>query len=108
MKLSNLIAEITQLAEEKFGVTGHTNDWIEVTISYAPGTNAQVSLMRPSRKQLDCGEVPNPKTVKVWESNFALYCEGPTLREALLLLKSLVESVDTDIYDDDLAHFFRV
>ena len=93
-KVSKLMQEIIRLAEDKFGVSKHDNDIINITIDSAPGFNWQLSLVRPSQRQLDFGEVTNSESCKLAEYRTAFYVVAPTLVEALHQLKAKVKEAD--------------
>ena len=87
MKVSELIKNIVETAEERFGVSdSHTNDCITVDIYYSSHFGWQVDLLRPTQHQLDCGKFPDEAdvaSVKVWESTCAFHTEADTLVRAI-------------------------
>lgn len=92
MKVSKLIEEIVTAAELQFGVSGHYNDCYEVSITFAPQVNLwQASLIRPTQRQLDSGEVDLCATTKQYEYLTSFYTSGPTLVEVLVDLKNKVD-----------------
>lgn len=99
MKVSELISEIVSAAENIFGITNHLNDCVGVYIWYAPNGTWQVSLERPTRAQLDQGEVENPETAKLWESNYTMSCQDDSLVGALLALRDRL--YNDDVISDD-------
>jgi hypothetical protein len=87
MKVSELIQEIVEAAESKFGVSDHNNDCISVDIYVSP-YEWQVSLARPTQRQLDSGEIVTELdyTIKCWEAKYNFHSHGETLMQALYAL----------------------
>jgi len=103
MKISDLISEIVVDAEWKFGILDedgnreHLNDCISVWIFYDTDNAWQVGLERPSKEQLECGEVHDCRTMKSSVSRLAFYTEGTTLLKALRGLQQKVNDAhETD------------
>jgi hypothetical protein len=90
MKISTLIQDIVQSAEDKFGFSDHINDCISIEI-YFNGETWMVSLMRPSQRSLDLGEVDNLVSVKLVEECVAFHVENTSFLQALLELQHQVD-----------------
>lgn len=105
MKISDLIQDIVALAEEKFYATaklpdGHINDCVSVWIYYASVLDLwQVGLERPSKEQLENGEVDDWATVKSCINRVAFYTEANSLLEALLQLEDKLHEADESDFD---------
>ncbi len=94
MKVSELMEEIIEVAEEKFGVSEHINDGIVVNVFYH-AANADsdagedyvwsVALSRPTQNQLDRGETECEyiHTVKLEETRIDFHSNGKSLMVAL-------------------------
>lgn len=92
MKVSELVAEISEFAEGRFGRTNHLHDCISVGM-YPAETGWQVFLERPTQAQLDRGEMENFSSVRVFESKISFYSEcHPSLVDALLHLRDRLEN----------------
>lgn len=99
MKISDLIGDIVSEAEIKFGISGHMNDSISVFIWTnwdEEGVYFQVGLERPTRRQLDSGEVEAVDTIKVSEKNTAFRTSHPSLLKALLILRDKIDEVNPE------------
>lgn len=104
MKVSQLIRDIVQLAEEKFGVDdGHDNDCISIDVYYNTRNDMwQAGLYRPTQHQLDCGQFVGREameTVKVWENTCGFYTAADTLVLALQDLLAKVNMADDCEFD---------
>jgi hypothetical protein len=91
MKVSELIQEIVETAECKFGIGNHENDCISVFIypAFNEWTNEwQVCLSRPTQRQLDSGEVKvaDNNTIKISEDRCGCHASAETLMGALYAL----------------------
>jgi len=105
MKISELIKEIVDVAESKFDAqsrqyNGHVNDCISVWIYYVSILDMwQVGLERPSKEQLECGEIENWETVKSCVNRVAFYSEANSLLEALYILQDKINDADDMEFD---------
>ncbi len=91
MKVSKLITSIVSVSENKFGVSMHNNDCISVGLAPNP-LGWVVWLERPSKEQMERGEIDRVETVKRYETMTALTCEVRTLMKALRKLQMRVLS----------------
>ena len=102
MKVSQLMQDIVLAAEEKFGISDHINDCITISIGTPYDTedtednNWGVSLSRPTKRQMDSGEVDNILTMNVIEKKYACRGSGSSLVAALLDLQEQVELAGCD------------
>jgi hypothetical protein len=102
MKISEKIAEIISLAENKFDVGKHTNDNISVFIFVNREGMFQVGLERPFQQQLNAGEVENASTIKMSINHYGFFTIGETLPEALNELYQAVD--DAEEYEFRLSY----
>ena len=108
MKISEKIATIVKLAEEKFGVSRHLNDAITVGIYIAPDHTCQVYLARPSKNQLDRGVV-EPITCRLWEENIAFFSENhSTLTRALNWLYKQIQEAGSEDFPSGDSKFYVI
>jgi hypothetical protein len=86
MKVSDLITDIVEEAEFRFGDStfDHPNDCISVNL-FPSGSSWQVNLQRPTKRQLENGELTDEAlgTPMKYEYCTAFFVECPTLMEAL-------------------------
>lgn len=99
MRISDLMQDIIDAAEDKFGYEDHNNDGISIAIFHTHGNGGewQVSLERPTLPQLENGQVEDVSTIKTSDSHVGFYTEGTTL---LVALRELQQKV-TDAYSED-------
>lgn len=97
MKISTLINEIVDEAEYKFCVSFHMCDTISVRIYVNPDEEWQVSLIKPTKNQLDRGEFI-AGTLRVADLETRFYTTGTDLLETLKELRQKVE--DAEDWDD--------
>lgn len=92
MKISELMKEIIQNANETFERSNHQNDAISIGTHFN-GSEWEVWLERPSQNQLDRGEVIGEAvtTVKLWETKTAFYNADHNLKDALMYLQDDIE-----------------
>lgn len=95
MKLSELIREINDLANDTFDQSGHYNDAVWVGMYTSTSGEAQVWLERSSQVQLDLGEI-EPSTQKIVIARTGFYTTGYTLFKALLTLRTKVLQANED------------
>jgi hypothetical protein len=106
MKISQLMNDIIRTAEAKFHSTDHMNDVICFSIypmssTYEYGIRGewdwQVSLMRPTKRDLDRGEVGLEQlhTVKVEEVQHGFHAHNKTLLGALLDVQRQVNEAES-------------
>ncbi len=96
MKVSELIQDIINTVDEKFGYSDHINDCPAVSITPNGDGTWVVCLERPTQRGLDSGQVPHNlcHTIKVWEMRYAFWTEADTLVQALLALQDKVEAAE--------------
>ena len=95
MFISELMQDIINAAEDKFGFQPHTNDGISIDIFYDRQKSGeygawQVRLVRPTKRTLNNGVIEDIGSCKITEDNLAFYTEGSTLKQALRDLQQKV------------------
>ena len=95
MKISERIKEIIETAQFRFGITGHMNERISVGMFCDDQSEWYVWLERPSKNQLDRGEVTRNSAVLV-ENRIGPRGSGSTLIEALEDLHCDIEATGDD------------
>ncbi len=93
MKISDLIKESINLAEAKFELTDHLNDAIHVTLSNHTDL-CDTSFRRPTKDQLNKGEIIDVSTVKISEFEKGFHTEGYDLLTVLQEMHNKVDAVD--------------
>ena len=105
MKISEMITEIVQEAESKFGISQHRNDNIGVWMWMDLGSDSYdepiwwVGLERPSQRQLNMGSVvaEHIDSVKLNETRYGFTTSASSLMEALRFLQEKVDNA----YEED-------
>lgn len=104
MKISTRIKNLVEQAELTFGVTGHLQDCIDVSL-YHDGSSWHVALCRPTQRDLDRGVVMD-NTCKMMESHVVFQCyDHATLSSALKELQWKLDNVDRQT--DGIEYFYR-
>jgi hypothetical protein len=100
MRISELIQEIVDAAEDKFGYEDDSNDGFTVEIvphDDAEGYPWQATLLRPSARQLSYGVIEDVSTIKNYECELSFHTTGSTLLGVLKELRQKID--DADPYD---------